>query len=296
MCAVSKPKVREIRVTTTRRDSQHPDGVVVSVEVLRPLSAEERKAGRKDKFAAWIRKHGDGTSKRSARQRHPSDWWDKVEPVEKEHAAIDPYIQLEIAKTMAADFDRLANKLIQQSHISPSDRDYYMGLMFDACRDAYPKFDPDKRSLRGFMKDILKKWRLDLLDYLNAESRKGDFTKMSMRVVINPEDEDGEEETEARTIGGIYTPTISEEAIPHPRSIRDFEFKTTMSDLVSMCEPDELLTLKLLYRGGTMTEVAEVLNMSLASARRNVLGSLQLKVDLCFGFTDNGLKLDFIRK
>ena len=284
MEAQVSPKVSSIRGSTQLRTSQHPDGVSVSVEVLKPLSSAERKAGKKDEFGNWIRRFGDGSSRKSTRGRHPSDWWDQKPKKEKPHANVDESVQLEILKTMAKDFERMAVKLVSQSHIAVSDKEFFKGLMFDACRDAYPKFDPSKRSLRGFMKDVIKKWRSDYLDFLNTGKRKEDFVRMSVRQ-NSVCDETGEDNAPAPD-GGISTGTVSEDELPHPRSLKELEFNLAWSDLEELCDPDERLALHILYQGGTVEEIATKLNINPASARRNVVGTLQLKVDFCFGFSE----------
>ena len=124
MEAQVSPKVSSIRVSTQLRTSQHPDGVSVSVEVLKPLSAAERKAGKKDEFGNWIRRFGDGSSRKSTRGRHPSDWWDQKPKKERPHANVEESVQLEILKTMAKDFERMAVKLVSQSHIAVSDKEF----------------------------------------------------------------------------------------------------------------------------------------------------------------------------
>lgn len=280
-------KTVPIRVTSELRDSQHPEGVTLSVELLKPLTTDERQAGKKDTYKDWIRRHGDGTSRKSARGRHPSDWWDQKPKREKPHANIGEDIQMEILETMKPDFKRMARKLVKQSHIASIDEEFFMGLMFDACRDAYPKFDPEKRSLRGFMKDVLKRWRSDLIDYLNSGKRKEDFKRSSIRQ-HSVSDEDVEQDDNAPALdGGISTPIISEEELSHPRSQHDVEFNLSWADLEGMCDPDEKLALHVLFQGGTVEEVAARLNLNPASARRNVVGTLQLKVDLCFGFSEH---------
>jgi len=277
-------KVSSIRVTTKVRTSQHPDGTTVSVEVLKPLSPAERKAGLKDAFKDWIRRFGDGSSRKSTRGRHPSDWWDTKPKQEKPHADVDEEIQLEILKVMAKDFERMAVKLVSQSHIAVSDKEFFKGLMFDACRDAYPKFDPSKRSLRGFMKDVIKKWRSDYLDFLNSGKRKEDFTRMSLRQ--NSVCDEAADDTAPAPNGGISTGTVSEEQVAHPRSLKELEFNLAWNDLEELCDPDERLALHVLYQGGTVEEIATQLKINPASARRNVVGTLQLKVDFCFGFSE----------
>lgn len=274
-----------IRVTTQRRDGQNPEGVTVSVEVLKPLTPAEKKAGRSDRYTQWIRACGWNPGRKAARGRHPSDWWEQKPKREKRHANIDEAVQLEIAKVMEMDFRRMANKLVSQSHIAVSDKEFFKGLMFDACRDAYPKFDPERRSLRGFMKDILKKWRSDYLDFLNSGKRKEDFTRLSIRNRSVSEDKSPEKSPETASDGGISTATVCEEEIPHPRSHKELEFSLSWSDLEELCDPDERLALHILYRGGTVEDVASRLKLNPASARRNVVGTLQLKVDFCFAFS-----------
>ena len=274
-----------IRVVKQKRDGQNPEGVTVSVEVLKPLTSAEKRAGRSDRYSQWIRTYGGNPGRKSARGRHPSDWWEQKPKREKRHANIDEAVQLEIAKVMARDFERMANKLVSQSHISVSDKEFFKGLMFDACRDAYPKFSPDRRSLRGFMKDILKKWRSDYLDFLNSGKRKEDFTRLSIRNRSVSEESLHENGSETAPDGGISTATVCEEEIPHPRSHKELEFNLSWSDLEDMCDPDERLALHILYRGGTVEDVASRLKLNPASARRNVVGTLQLKVDFCFAFS-----------
>jgi len=280
----SKPTA--IRVKTELRDGQHPDGVTVSVEVLKPLSPAEKKAGKKDAFKAWVHTYGDGTSRKSTRGRHPSDWWEQKPKQKRSHANVDESVQLEIAKIMEKDFERMAVKLVSQSHIGVSDKEFFKGLMFDACRDAYPKYDPDKRSLRGFMKDVIKKWRSDFIDYLNSGKRKEDFTRLSVRQNSVSDEFAHEESTPPNTDGGISTSTISEDELSHPRSLKELEFNLSWSDLEDLCDPDERFALHVLYKGGTVEEIASKLKMTPASARRNVVGTLQLKVDFCFGFSE----------
>lgn len=297
MKAASSSKVSSIRVTTKSRSSQHPDGVTVSVEVLKPLTPAEKKAGKKDAFKAWVRAYGDGSNKKSARGRHPSDWGDQKPKREKPHASIDEAIQLEIAKVMEKDFERMAVKLVSQSHIAVSDKEFFKALMFDACRDAYPKFDPNKRSLRGFLKDVIKKWRSDYLDFLNSGKRKEDFTRMSIRQNSVSDEDAHSDDASPAPDGGISTSTVSEDELAHPRSLHDLEFNLAWSDLEDLCDPDEKLALHILYKGDTVEEVAGKLKLNPASARRNVVGSLQLKVDFCFGFSqDHQLKFILEKK
>ena len=287
MKAASSSKVSSIRVTTKIRSSQHPDGSTVSVEVLKPLTPAEKKAGKKDTFKAWVRAYGDGSSKKSARGRYPSDWWDQKPKREKPHASIDEAIQLEISKVMEKDFERMAVKLVSQSHIAVSDKEFFKALMFDACRDAYPKFDPNKRSLRGFMKDIIKKWRSDYRDFLNSGKRKEDFTRMSIGQHSVADENVQTDDSASAMDGGISTSFVSEEELPDPHTLHVHEFNLAWSDLEELCDPDEKLALHVLYSGGTVEEIAGKLKLNPASARRNVVGSLQLKVDFCFGFSQN---------
>ncbi len=286
MEAQVSPKVSSIRVSTQLRTSQHPDGVSVSVEVLKPLSSAERKAGKKDEFGNWIRRFGDGSSRKSTRGRHPSDWWDQKPKKEKPHANVDESVQLEILKTMAKDFERMAVKLVSQSHIAVSDKEFFEGRMFAACRDAYPKFDPEKRSLRGFMKDVIRKWRSDYLDFLNTGKRKEDFMRLSIRPG-SVDDETSLEEPQSAPETTATCSIVSEESIPDPRSVAELEFNLALGDLEEMCDDDERLALHVLYGGGTVEDVAVQLDMNPSYARRHVVGSLQLKVDYCFGFSEN---------
>lgn len=296
MKAASPSKVSSIRVTTKSRSGQHPDGVTVSVEVLKPLAPAEKKAGKTDAFKAWVRAYG-GSRKKSGRGRHPSDWWDQKPKREKPHASIGEAVQLEIAKVMEKDFERMAVKLVSQSHIAISDKEFFKALMLDACRDAYPKFDPDKRSLRGFMKDVIKKWRSDYLDFLNSGKRKEDFTRMSIRQNSASDEDAHSDDAASAPDGGISSSTVSEDELADPHSLRGLEFNLAWSDLEDLCDPDEKLALHILYKGGTVEEVAGRLNLNPASARRNVIGSLQLKVDFCFGFSqDHQLKFILEKK
>ena len=279
-------KVSSIFVSTKVRKGRNSDGMTVSVEVLKPLSPAEKRAGKRDAFNARISTYGDSSRRKSTRGRHPSDWWEQKPRRERPHADIGEQAQLALLKLMGKDFERMAVKLVSQCHIAVSDKDFVKGLMFDACRDAYPKFNPAKRSLRGFMKDVIRKWRSDYLDFLNSGKRKEDFTRLSIRQHYAVDENADHDEITLTQGGTISTPTISEEELPHPRSLHDLEFNLAWSDLEELCDPDERLALHILYQGGTVEEIANKLHINPASARRNVVGSLQLKVDFCFGFSE----------
>lgn len=258
------------------RTSSCPEGKVISETVLRPLSAEERRAGKRDEYTAWVSRFGDGTSIRHKEWRGHAV--EKTEPAEEEkHADLPEELQLEIYREMLPRFKCIARQLIDQGVLQKCDREEMFDILFEFCRDAMPGFDPEKSSRTTFLWNVLERKRASLLRKLSAKKRQGTLTSIA---VASRQDDDESVEGDR---------TFSEEDLADPRSIEGMIFNWAWSDLENLCAPDERLALHMLYCGYTPAEVASRLKLTPSTFRRTVHGPLQLKCD-CVGFSPRHAK------
>ena len=277
-----------------RRYRQVADGKyeLLDSEVYAPLTPAEKRAGKEPKWENWVERFGHPNAKRpTRRERHPSDWY---EPKPREEAPLPvlPYHLRRLIRTeIRKDVEMLMSRMVKECHVSSSDVDYVSELAYDRCFARYKDYDPEQRTLRGYYrKMVLPQFRLDYIEFLNAEGRKGDFTRYSIRnhSVSRDLDEGVEEEAPVVCDGGIYARTISADELADPRSIAGLEHNLAWEDLTEMLDWDELVCLTMLYEGWTLSDVTGALARvdpvrftSDSVTRRVTLGSLQMKCCAC---------------
>ena len=272
-----------------RRYRQVADGKyeLLDSEVYAPLTPAEKRAGKEPKWERWIERFGHPNAKRpTRRERHPSDWY---EPKPREDRQL-PVLALGLRRIIREEAGYAVratiSKMVRECHVSNSDADYVSELAFDRCFERYALYDPEKMSLKSFCKTIVRQFRLDYIEFLNAEGRRGDFVRYSIRNhSVSKDLDEGDDEAPVVCDGGIYAKTISADELGDPRSLAGLEFNLAWQDLVDICDWDELICLMMLYCGEPLSEVSKVLQekdparyTSVAVVRRECLGSLQMKV------------------
>lgn len=255
-----------IRVRTIIRDGRCPEGRVVGETTLRPLGADERRAGMRDDYSAWVARHGDGTSVRHREWRAAAGEDGGVPEPAETHVDLPEELQLEIYREMLPRFRSVARQLVAQGAVPPSDEEHTVEVLFDFCRDAMPGFDPGKSARRTFLWNVLERKRASIVRRVNAKKRQGAMNSVGIVPMLDDDGDCGD--------GGL-----SEEDLADPRSIAGMEFNWAWDDLEELCAPDERLALHMLYRGHTASEVASRLHLTLCKFRRTVQGPLQMKCE-----------------
>lgn len=267
-----------IRIVTRLRTSADPEvGLLIEDRILRPLTAAERKAGKKDELAEWYRTFGCVRPVRRRHRRQPGrPRVERTDPIPN-----DPpkELQEEIYAEMKNHFHFVALDLARAKIISLSDLKDVEHDLFRAVIDELPKWNPERASRRTFLYEATATTKADVIRALNARKRKADFTRLSI-VNVPVTEVDGADEPDTMRPGTVSAETIPERA---PSSVEKLELRLALIDFVAMLDPDEVLTLDYLLQGFEGTEVAQMMSRKYTTWRKSILESLQLKA-ICCGF------------
>lgn len=266
-----------IRVISTFRSGSCPEGRIIQDRVLRPPTAQQRKAGMKDELKEWYQTFGCVHSERRDLRRQP----DKVRPPRLRPIQNDPPkdVQTEVYCEMRGHFNFVARDLARSGFISQSDIPDVEHNLFRAAINDLPKWDPEKSSRRTYLYEATALNKIDIVRALNAKKRQGDYTRLS----ITNEPPQGTESGDTGPASGCRT--VSVESIPERSpSIKVLEFKMDFDVFVAMLEADELLALDYLLADIPQTKVAELMQINRCTWRRKILESLQMKAAFC-GFS-----------
>lgn len=263
-----------IRIVSTLRTGSCPEGHVIQDRVLKPLSAQERKAGVKDELKEWYQIFGCVRPCRRNRRRQ----LDKVRPPRPQPLQNDPPkdVQTEVYHEMRGHFNFVARDLARSGFISQSDVPDVEHDLFRAAIDDLPKWDPEKSSRRTYLYEATAMNKIDIVRALNAKKRQGDYTRLSITNCPSSETDAGDSNS-VPPDGTVSVETIAER-VP---SIDALEFKLDFDVFVAMLEADELLALDYLLADIPQMKVAELMQINRCTWRRTILESLQMKAAFC---------------
>lgn len=266
--------LRPVRIVTTLRTSSCPEGRVIEDRIIAPLSAKDRRAGKKDELREWYRTFGCVRPERRQHRRQ----LEKIRQPRKQAVQSNPSkdVQTEVYRELHDHLNRVATDLARQKVISYSDIEDVVHDLFRAAIDDLPRWNPEKSSRKTFLYESTALNKIDIVRKLNARKRQADYTKLS----ISTESASSDAMHDASGVG--ESGSVSEETIPETHSsFRDLEFRLALHDLIERLDADELLALDYLLQEFTQDETAMLMGYKRCTWRRNVLESIQMKAELC---------------
>lgn len=263
-----------VRVVTTLRTGSCPDGYVTQDRTLRPLTRNERKAGKRDELKEWYGTYGCVRPCRRQHRRQP----EKMRSPRQEPIPNNPPkdVQEEVYAEIRSHLRLVALDLARGQFISYSDIADMEHELFRSAIDELPKWDPSKASRKTYLYEVTALNKIDAVRSLNAKKRQGDYTRLSITGGPAVEKADGCEGNEPQ---GQF---VSEESIAdRTRTIERFEFLLDFYTFMAMLEDDERLALDYLLADFTQEEIAKMMGIHRCTWRRTILESLQMKAAFC---------------
>lgn len=264
---------------------------LVSDRILRPLTAAERRQGRRDELRDYLETHGLPGAKHKGKRRYkPSARDMDSETVSQLNMALDQSgapskeDQEAIYKMMRSHLSLVAHDLAASGTISFSDVHDAEMQFFCVCRDSLAKWDPAKAGLKTFLYECVATAKLDFVKSIKREKRS--FSHKHIPIENEATDCDAEAGRDDSLSG-----TVNAEALSDRHALERMEFMWAFHDFTALLDPDEKLALDYLLRDHTQEEVARWMGCTLMQFRRHILQSLQMKAVLC-GFTPhNGTEI-----
>lgn len=272
-----KKPAKPIRVRTYWRTGSGTK--LVEDKVLTPLTAAERKAGVRDEYGEYVARFGNPGS--SPKERHRGPEYIREGNPELNLRLKDGDIpsdedQKAIYRLMKPHLMRLSWDLVQSGLIGKSDMEDMAMRLFCSCCVEFHKWNPEKASLKTYLYQVAAS---EVCDFARSFSyAKREFP--SVHLGIENRLEDDEDMSSATGNQG----TVCLETLPMRKALDAMLFQWAYDDLLELLDADELLAFDYLVNDYTQEEIAGMMRCSVASFRRHILRSIQLKADLC-GFT-----------
>ena len=258
---------------------------LVEDRILRPLTPEERRAGKRDELREYITVFGAPGAKRihGRRWRAPRDEGSDVELNMRFDPEGMPSVedQTTMYEMMKPHLHRVARDLALSGVISVSDIPDVEQDFFGVCRDSLKNWDPARASLKTYLYERIASAKIDFVRYLKREKRQ--FVHQHLGIVAKAwgdVDAPAEPSDFARTI----VPCV----IPDRHALERMLYAWALSDFLEFLDPDERLALDYLLHEHTQEQIAAWMSCTLMQFRRKILQSIQMKAVHCGFEPHNG--------